>query len=277
LAIITISRGTFSGGQSLAECIAGKLGYRCISREVLTEAAEQYGADEKKLFKILVEKPGLLERLSLERQRYLTFVQAALYKEARDEKLVYHGHAGHLLLKDAPHIIRVRVVAHMEQRIKAAMDRHGFERKAAIEYIGNMDGQRIKWTKFLYHVDWRDPSIYDVLINLDHISISSACELVCTIANAEEYQITAQSEKMLADLALSTDVKARIVADNNVADEDIWVNASWGSVTVSGTVGLPEELDRISDIVQSTPGVVDFKSTIRMQPHWAQVQGRYIK
>ena len=47
MAIITISRGTFSGGQSLAEYVAGKLGYRCLAREVLIEAARQYGVDEE--------------------------------------------------------------------------------------------------------------------------------------------------------------------------------------------------------------------------------------
>ena len=44
MSIITISRGTFSGGRDLAECLAQKLGYPCISREVIVEAAERYGA-----------------------------------------------------------------------------------------------------------------------------------------------------------------------------------------------------------------------------------------
>ena len=35
MAIITVSRGTFSGGQSLAECVAEKLGYRCLPRFAL--------------------------------------------------------------------------------------------------------------------------------------------------------------------------------------------------------------------------------------------------
>ncbi|MGC8685573.1 MAG: cytidylate kinase family protein, partial [bacterium] len=49
MAIITISRGTFSGGQMLAECLAKKLGYKSISREILIEAAEKYGISENNL------------------------------------------------------------------------------------------------------------------------------------------------------------------------------------------------------------------------------------
>jgi cytidylate kinase len=64
MAIITISRGSFSGGQGLAECITEKLGYRCISREVLVEAAREYGVPLDKLSKALDEAPGLLERFT---------------------------------------------------------------------------------------------------------------------------------------------------------------------------------------------------------------------
>jgi hypothetical protein len=49
MAIITISRGTFSGGQSLAECVGEKLGYRCISRQVLVRAALEYNVPLDKL------------------------------------------------------------------------------------------------------------------------------------------------------------------------------------------------------------------------------------
>jgi hypothetical protein len=44
--IITISRGTFTGGKKLAGCLSELLKYPCISREVLAEAGEQYGVPE---------------------------------------------------------------------------------------------------------------------------------------------------------------------------------------------------------------------------------------
>jgi len=37
MSVITISRGTFSGGRWLAECVAGHLGYRCVNRDVIVE------------------------------------------------------------------------------------------------------------------------------------------------------------------------------------------------------------------------------------------------
>ncbi len=37
--IITISRGTLSGGKMFAESLSAKLGYRCIDRDALIERA----------------------------------------------------------------------------------------------------------------------------------------------------------------------------------------------------------------------------------------------
>ena len=37
MSVITISRGSFSGGKQLAECLARTLNYRCIDRDVLTQ------------------------------------------------------------------------------------------------------------------------------------------------------------------------------------------------------------------------------------------------
>ena len=136
MAIITISRGTFSGGQSLAEAVAEKLGYRCIAREVLAEAASQYGVAEEKLSKAFSQKPGFFEHLTSERIHYLAYFRATLFKEVRDAQVVYHGHVGNLLLKEVPHVLRVKVIANMGFRIKAAMDRHHLSREEAltIEY-----------------------------------------------------------------------------------------------------------------------------------------------
>ncbi|MGC8901413.1 MAG: AAA family ATPase, partial [bacterium] len=124
MAIITISRGTFSGGQMLAECLAKKLGYKSISREILIEAAEKYGISENNLISAMEEKPTISEHLSLniDRFRYLSFIQATLCEHAKNDNLIYYGHAGHLLLKDVCPVIKVKVIASMEQRIEFAME-----------------------------------------------------------------------------------------------------------------------------------------------------------
>jgi hypothetical protein len=39
MSVITISRGSYSGGREVAERLAKKLGFECISREVILAAS----------------------------------------------------------------------------------------------------------------------------------------------------------------------------------------------------------------------------------------------
>ncbi len=269
MAIITISRGTFSGGQKLAECIAAKLGYRCISREVLVATAQEFGVSEEKLLEALTKKPWLLERLTRARDRYLAYIRATLLKEVKDEDVVYHGLAGHLLLKDVPHVFRIKVIANMEFRVKNAMERNNLSREEALQYIREVDEGRARWTRFIYDVDWNDPNLYDLVVNLDQIAIESACEVVCHLSNMEGYQRSDLSKKIITDMVLATHLRALIAADKGISDRGVEVVADGGVVTISGTVESIAEADRIRTIVRMEPGVEEIDSRLRVRlPVW---------
>ncbi|MGO9691663.1 MAG: cytidylate kinase family protein, partial [Syntrophobacteraceae bacterium] len=51
MAIITISRGSYSNGKEVAEKVAQKLGYKCYAREVILEASKEFNIPEIKLVK----------------------------------------------------------------------------------------------------------------------------------------------------------------------------------------------------------------------------------
>jgi len=265
MAIITISRGSLSGGQRLAECIAERLGYRCINREVLAETARQYGTPQKKLYEALTKKPGFLERMLGEKARYLAYIRAVLCKEAQNNNIVYHGYAGHLLLEGVSHIIKVRVVANMEFRIKVAMERHQLNRGEAIELIKKVDEERARWTRFLYHVDWEDPSLYDVVLNLDRFSFDGACEVVCQMTGMEQYQTTLESQKVMDDLVLSSYLKAIIATHKEISDGNLDIEAHGDVITIWGTVGSLIDADRVKTIVQKVPGVNEIDSKMRVR------------
>jgi cytidylate kinase len=268
MAIITVSRGTFSGGLRLATCISEKLGYRCISREeIVAEAARQYGVQEKKLYQVLMKKPGVLERAvgnTTERLRYLSCVRAALCKEAHDDNIVYHGNAGHMLLNGANNLIKVRVIAGMEYRITAVMERLHLNREEALELIHKTDQERAKWTMFLYHIDWKAPSLYDLIINLDHVNITGACDIVCHMAGMKKYKTSSETRKALDDLVLSSNVKAKIAIHKEISDGNISIDADGSTITIFGTVGSIFDADRVRMIAREVPGVGEINSKMRI-------------
>lgn len=263
MAVITISRGTFSGGQALAECLARKLGYRTLSREeLLTRAAREFGVSEDKLNTALMNKPGFLEGLSLRRIHYIAYVRAALCKEVQKDNVIYHGQAGHLLLEGIPHVLRLKVIADMEYRILAAMERNHLSREEAVEYIKRMDEERNLWVKALYHVDRNDPTTYDMVINLERITIESACEVVCRTVEAE-FRTTTESQRIMDDMVMATDIRARIAMARDIKDDDLEVHFQDGIVTLLGSVNSIEDADRIRTLVRQQPGVKDVVSKLK--------------
>ncbi|MGA2149539.1 MAG: cytidylate kinase family protein [Bryobacteraceae bacterium] len=90
MAIITVSRGTFSGGKALAECLSKRLGYRCIDHDMLVRKAATRRVSEYDLRAALELPPASFGRLNHTRYVYLALIQAALTDEVGTGCAVYH-------------------------------------------------------------------------------------------------------------------------------------------------------------------------------------------
>ena len=257
MAIITISRGTYSGGRTLAECLAERLGYRCVSREVVLDAAKAFGIPAQKLTEAMEKPPSFWQQLTGERADYLYYVRAALCERALEGNLVYHGHAGHLLLSGVSHVIKVRVIADMEYRIKAAMRDQKLDRHGAIAYIKKVDRERVRWTRFLYGVEWTDPTLYDLVLNLAQISIRTACDILSFMAELPEFKPTPESLRAMDDLILSGRVRAALSQDPRTKASDLTVIVKDRVAMISGTTGSAAVVDAIPIVAGQVEGIKD--------------------
>ena len=210
MAIITISRGCFSHGKEIAEAVAARLGYECISQEVLLEASQTFDVPEDKLFSSLHDAPGLMERITHVRQGVIDRIQAALLEHVDRDNVVYHGFAGQILLDGIGHVVKVRVIADMEERIKLMTHRESLTRDAAIESIEHEDQVRAEWYRSIYRIDANDPSLYDLMLHIGRLTIADACDILCRTVAGENFQTTAASSAALLDLALTNRVKVAI-------------------------------------------------------------------
>ncbi|MBN1608370.1 MAG: cytidylate kinase family protein [Polyangiaceae bacterium] len=255
--IITISRGSFSGGTVVAECVAEQLGYRLVSREILAAAAEQYGVAEQRLAEALERAPGLWERLGHERRLYLVYIQGALLDAAEQDDVVYHGHAGHLLLRDISHVLRVRLIAPTPFRVSAAMRRLRCSRESAEAHVRRVDEERARWTRFLYGIDWNSPLLYDLVVNLDAMGVRGACAAIRATAALPEFQPTAVSRKALRDLALACRVRGALARHATTAHAELEVVADDGRLSIHGNLRDDELMRTALDIARTVPQVVE--------------------
>jgi cytidylate kinase len=256
MSVITISRGSFSGGKRLAECLAASLGYRVVDREVIVERAAAHGVSQEELLAAMQKPPTFLERLQHNKYLYMALIQSALCEEVRTGKAVYHGNAGHLLLKGGPHILRVRIIAPTEFRLKMAQDRLKLSRSEALDYIQRMDQDRRKWVKYLYGVEWGDPVNYDIVLNLESMSISEACETVSTLARQRCFEFAPGCQAAMDDMALSSRVRAELALDPATSHLEVSVEAKDGVVAVHGAIAVIPEANEVRRVVTAVPGVV---------------------
>jgi len=256
MSIITISRGTASGGQALAERVAAKLGWPCLSNEVIIEAAKRYNVPEPELVKAFEKAPTFWEKLTASRRMYLTFVQASMCEYAEQGNLVYHGHAGHELLPGIRHVLKVRLVAPLDYRIGAVMARNPrLDRKGAVRYIHQVDDERTSRMRYLFDVDWRDPYQYDLVFSLDKLTIDSACDLVIQAVQWEQFQPTEVSRRALQNLALSSRISANLEAHPQCSLYDIGVAVKDETVTLSGSLPSDEAIQQVVSIAEQASGV----------------------
>lgn len=198
MAIITISRGSLSGGKALAGCLADHLGYPTLGREVLEEAAESMGISEDAFRGKFETAPGLWARMTKEREKYILAIQTALAEWCTRGNLVYHGLSGQFLLKDLPGVLRIRLVAPLELRISTFLDSHPLmSRSQAEAFIQDIDQDRARWVRLMYQADVTDPGNYDLTLNLKRHSLDSACATIAEAVAQPRFQVTDEVETEL--------------------------------------------------------------------------------
>jgi cytidylate kinase len=256
MSVITISRGTFTGGKWLAECVAGHLGYRCVDRDVIVERAAAFGTSQEELREALDKPPTFLDRLKHKRYIYLALVQAALAEEVRGGSVVYHGHCGHLLLKGGGPVLRARVIAPLEHRITMAQERLKLSRHETVEYISKVDREREKWVRYLYGVDWGDPSLYDLVINLEFIDIQQACDILAsTVEHQKCFHFDATCRAAMDDLVRASRVKAELALNPGTSNLELEILCKDAAVRVKGKIYDTAQIEQIERIARGVEGV----------------------
>jgi cytidylate kinase len=264
MSIITISRGSYSRGKEVAEKLAQALGYECISREILLEASQQFNIPEIKLVRAIHDAPSVLERFTYGKERYIAYLRAALLKHVQKDRVVYHGLAGHFFLQGISHVLKVRIIADLEDRVREEMRRENISADEARYILKKDDDERRRWSLQLFGADTWDPKLYDLVIHIKTMTVDDAVNLILGAVKMPAFQTAPASQKILDDLTLAAQVQAALVEEFPTAQ----VTAQEGEVFVSlrGSLAEQEEVTaRISRIASKVAGM-DVKVQFQLRP-----------
>jgi cytidylate kinase len=269
MAIITISRTLFSGGEQIAEEVAKKLGYPCLRRkELILGAAEDFEFEEAKLVEAMAEPPKLWQRDRDKRDAHFNLIRAAFLKRCEKQDLVYHGFSGQELIRNVPHVLRILVVADEAHRIKTAKTFLGLHPEDALAQLKASDKKFNKWTRHMYGFEWKDPTLYDIVFNLGRMSMESAVETTLGIIARGEFSATDASRQVFADELLASLVWSTITQNEELSTSYLETMASDGHVVITGTARSEKILNEINAVAESVEGVTEVENEMSIGTIW---------
>ena len=264
MGVITISRGSYSKGKEIAEKLAQKLEYDCISREILLEASDQFNVKEAKLIRALHDAPSFLDRFKHGKEKFTAFIHEVFLGYIQKDNVIYHGLAGHYFARGIPNVLKVRINSAIEERIKEEMRRENISEEEARYLLIKDDEERRKWGMYLYGIDTKDAELYDIVININNITVNDAVEILFNIANRPCFQTTPEFRVISIDKFLAAKAYSAIVdkfPDAIVKSKDAVVYVSVES-DLSQEKKISDQinvlLENIPEIKEVMVGVIPF-------------------
>jgi cytidylate kinase len=253
--VLLISRGTMSGGRMIGQCLAKHEGFQCVTREDLLAAVSRYGDLATQIAGQLAKGASAYEEFSELRHRYLILMRRALLEYAGKGRLAYFGYSGHLLLERLPQFVRIRLLAPMEMRIARTRELLDYSESGAREYIRRVDEERARWTRMMYGVDLRDPSLYDVCLNIERLSIQGACDLLRKTMQQDDFQPAPKSIEQAGNYYLATQVLALLAIDPRTTRLELGASVSGGILKLVGPYLPDSDMAVVRSLAASVPGI----------------------
>src|SRR4029077_5150360 len=128
--------------------------------------------------------------------------------------------------------------------------------RTVTELVRRDDGEKAGRMRYLYEVSITDPSLYDLVINTEKLSIGASVGLLAGVVGQPELTATSASAQLVADRSLASRVQVALATHPETRKYRITVEARSGVVTLEGTAAMDEAMD----VARSVGGVREFKA-----------------
>jgi cytidylate kinase len=264
--VIAISETMGSQGVEIAGMVATTLGYEFAEHEIIAKAADRFGEAPTDVARIVEDKPTLWERLRETQHRYMAYVEATLLEMAAGGRVVLVGRGAAFVLGRFPHVLKVRITAPEALRAARVREAQGLTDEGAADWILDSDSERAARLKFLYHRDWDDPLLYDLLLNTERIDVAHAAAIIAQTAKAERFQLTPAGRTAIRDASLAATAKAALLAHPLTREMRIVATAKDGTLVLSGSVASDTERTAAEQIVRRFGDVTRIVNEITTLP-----------
>ena len=200
---IAITRMVGSSAEDIARILAESLDAVYLDREIIARTAGLAGVSEETIqeaqkvpsfleriaellgqypsFEMMMSMPsGSVEPPPMSMDSYRHLTEDVIRSAARNELAVIVGHGSPIILRDQPGVLRVFIHGSRTRRIERLMAEESMNRARAEKYVQRVDQEWRDFIRNYYNAEWRNPDLYDVVLNTDRFSIQSAADIILT-------------------------------------------------------------------------------------------------
>lgn len=250
MSIITITAGSYSKGDQIAKSVAKRIEYDFIDLEtILSLASKEFGVPESKLFKALKDIPSIVGLFSQAKQQHIIYIDTVLAEYMLKNNIVYYGAVRLPFIQEISHVLKVQIIANLENRINNKAKLDGGSQEKARKTVIKEDDQQKKWAEAVYDINITNPSLYDLVINTGHIKdddFEDVLETIISTVKHKKFQPMTYSLRCMKNVAMSCRVRATLVD----IDSKMQVKSDEGTVYIYTKAVKKKAQDKVLEMKQ---------------------------
>lgn len=194
--VITIARQYGSGGRTVGEMLAKKLGISYYDKQIIHMASDESGIDVSLFGKVeegsSVKKGSFFNRTGLYKgdlippdskefisdENLFNYQAKVIYDLAERESFVVIGRCVNYVLKDRPNTLRVFIHAPWEFRVEQAMTKISGTREELEKFLLKDDKRKQDYYRRFAGGVWNDATNYDLCLNCGKLGFDKCVEAI---------------------------------------------------------------------------------------------------
>jgi cytidylate kinase len=254
--VIAMTQEMGSLAKDVEHKLAQALNIQQMTNEVVEHVAGKMHMPSSLINRMREGQAGLVERFSADTQSLALYTAEEVFNFANKGNAIIRGWGSTCLLRPVQHVVCVRITRSFEKRVEWLMNNVETHNQSFAEAeIRRSDAAHASRMYEQFGVSWGDPILYDLVLNMDRLSVDSCVEQIKLLVSRPEFQETAESRAMLANLTLDARVRAEMKDHAETRNTNITVSSSNGEVTLSGIVFNKQEWDETEKITSGVEGV----------------------
>ncbi len=262
MAVIAMTREMGSLGRDVALGLADALDLELVQHEIIEHVADRMHMGESAVNRFLEGKAGLLERWGVDERGLSLYTTEEVINLAASGNVLIRGWGATYVLGPVSHVVCVRVCAPLEFRSRNLMRRIGIDdERLARKEVEKNDAAHGRTMRQLFDVDWRNPLLYDLVLNTAKIPVEDCVATIAELTRRPAFQETEDSRARLADLQLEAKIRTALKDDPRTHDAgqffDIVLEHKTGKVKLVGVVHSEAFKGEVAEIAARVAGVTE--------------------